>query len=383
MIIHVFNASVVSGPEMLVLPALVNYSRPLKVVFLTELRRGESGLAPLEYARRLGLVVEEVVVKSRFDSSAIQDLVDLFDKNIPQIVHAHDVKASTYTFLAVKKMKAARPRLVSTHHGVRARFGWKIKLFESFYVHVILPHYDTALAVCSGDKKLLEKRGLKNVELHLNGIQRPLVDQDVREELQTKIRKAWGLQDTLLSEDVVLGFVGRLACEKRLDRIFRVLSYLKQRQDLPNWKFIIFGKGALEFKLKKMVTDLGLTQNVIWMGYRQNVGSEVAGFDVLLSMSDAEGLPINILEAGWAATPVFCTAVDGILDVINWDEKLALVSLSDAEEKMADKLAMFIKDKQSRISFATKFQEQVKIAFSESVWLKRLDEIYKNLSNIE
>ncbi len=55
------------------------------------------------------------------------------------------------------------------------------------------------------------------------------------------------------------------------------------------------------------------------MGYRDDVGRELAGLDLVLSFSKAEGLPINLIEAGWAGTPVMSMLVGGVKDLIPGD----------------------------------------------------------------
>lgn len=383
MIVHVFNSSIVSGPETLVIPALPKLGQPVQVIILTEARKGEEGRAPVEYARQFGLTVHEIIVRSRFDRGAIKTLRDLLEEIKPQILHAHDVKASAYTLWAVKKLKDCAPKLVSTHHGVRARRGWKIKLLEQFYVHCILPQYDGVLAVCSSDRELLIKRGLpeEKVFLHLNGVDRALIRPEEREGAATEVREKWGITNLGIKEGtLILGYAGRISSEKGLDRIFKVLKSLMEIEGVPEWVLLIFGKGNYEYPLKQLANDLGIAKHLRWMGYRQKLGSEMAGFDLLFSMSDAEGLPINLLEAAWAGTPVFCTAVDGICDLINWDEETALVSPTDPENKMAKRLAKMISDPHFIEQFAIKFQERVKDTFSGVQWLRNLTTIYSKIS---
>jgi hypothetical protein len=93
MIVQVFNSGVVSGPEMLVFPAIPLFHEPHVVVFLVEKRRGAPGRAPLEFARSLGLRVEAVEVESRFDRRAVGRLRAVLRALSPRVVHAHDVKA--------------------------------------------------------------------------------------------------------------------------------------------------------------------------------------------------------------------------------------------------------------------------------------------------
>src|SRR4051812_11787212 len=119
MIIHLFNSSSISGPERLVLPALASAREHFVIINLREerlKRLRESD--PLEhYAKSLRLDYGDVRVCSLWDDVAIGDLRVLLDRLNPDLIHAHDAKASTYLLYA-RQGGSIRCPIVSTHHGV-------------------------------------------------------------------------------------------------------------------------------------------------------------------------------------------------------------------------------------------------------------------------
>ncbi|NLF24067.1 MAG: glycosyltransferase family 4 protein [Deltaproteobacteria bacterium] len=389
MIVQIFNSTLVSGPETLVLPALPNLGEPVEVVFLSETRRSWDAQKPIAYAQSLGLKTHSVPVRSRIDRHAIADLAALLQKLGAKIAHAHDVKASTYLRAASRQISTVKPKLVSTHHGVRARSGMRASLYEEFYVRFVLPNFDLALVVCTSDRELLIKRGLPphKVKIHLNGIDRPEPPEEQRAEIAQRLHQEWGLADLgITDKTVVIGFAARIAREKRLDRVLRVMQHLHDisRRDplFPDWRLLIFGVGPLELSLKALTKKLGISEHVNWMGYRHGLGNEMAGFDLLVSLSDAEGLPINLLEAGWAATPVFATAVDGNLDLFDLPGLVTMVPVNEKEQSMAEKLAPFIRDPELRRRSGLKFRERVKANFCGKRWLEELKDVYVDLRRI-
>jgi L-malate glycosyltransferase len=378
-IVHLFNSSIVSGPETLVLPALPGLGRRVIVIFLAEARREQESRGPIEYARSLGLETRAVTVRSRIDFKAIGELRKLLREIAPQVVHAHDVKASTY--LAASGLGRRRSyRIFSTHHGVRGRSGWKAKAYESFYCRLVLPFFDRILTVCSSDRSHLARRGvaLSRIRVHLNGVDRRFVAPEERQREAQRIRAAWGLRERgVSSNSLVVGFLGRIAPEKRLDRILDLCVELSKLGAGLEWRLVVFGRGPLEEELKQRTSLLGLTSRVLWMGYRAGVGDELAGFDVLLSYSDAEGLPINLIEAGWAGTPVFATAVDGNLDLIPSRAEGWLVPVTREPAEAARELLGLLKDSKTRAEIGKKFQERVRDGFSGKRWLQDLRKLYE------
>ncbi len=372
-VVHIFNSSRVSGPETLALPALGQLGVPVAVIFLSEERCGVAGRRAIVYAGQLGLQVHEVKVRRRGDLAAVRTLGYLLSALGPKIAHAHDVKASTYLLAAARTSNYAGA-IYSTHHGIHGRPDWKTKLYERFYSHGILPRFDRVLAVSSADRAELIGRGLdpEKVQLHLNGADARAVSPAERPALSRRIRAAWGVP----VEPLIIGLVGRLSFEKRHDRALAVAWQLERLMPELDWRLVCFGFGKLEAELAAQTARLGLEKRVQWMGYRPRVGDEMAGFDLLLSLSDAEGLPINLIEAGWAATPVLATAVGGVCDLLGQPPAGVLVRPSDDPARIAQQIRLLAEAPARREGLGRALRDRVIQKFSRRAWLDRLRELY-------
>ena len=388
MITHLFNSSVVSGPETLVFPALKNLGEPVNIIFLSETRLANESKAPIAYAKSLGHEVFSIPVRGRYDKIAFQALRTTIEEIKPKIVHAHDVKASVYLLKAKQLSKNFKPSIVSTHHGASYRTG-RVKLYEEYYVRRILPRFDRVLTVCTLDQESVLSRGIaaEKIDLHWNGTNRPLVSKIKRESRQIEIRNSWRDQMSnlpLSSDAVFLGAVARLSSEKRHDRMLKVLNHLiKNKKVRKKIVLLCFGTGINEEKLKRMSSALGVDDSVFWMGYSKTIPDEMAGFDVLLSLSDGEGIPINLIEAGWAGTPVLATEVGGISDLIPSKEYGILVQKKESDTEIARALAQSL-DNPGRLEIMGQlFQDRVMSHFSEAAWLTKLKQIYQKLDSAE
>ncbi|AZZ36207.1 hypothetical protein CIK05_05170 [Bdellovibrio sp. qaytius] len=379
MIFHIFNSSLISGPETLAMPALAEIKDKAQIIWLREARvSDEKQKHVASYMQSYGLTYHTIPVESRLDKQAVQKLKELFEKteNL-EVAHAHDVKASFYLLKASEQIQNRKFQTISTHHGVFARSGFINHMYEKYYAHFILPKLDRTLTVCSSDRLVLIKRGLKPAQVvaHLNGVTRNRISQTDRLAAQKKIRQDWGLN---VSEDTfVFGVAARLDHEKRHNLILDVAHELKSNH--PNFKFVIlcFGRGPLEESLKKRTKLLGLDNNVQWRGYRSHLGQEFAGFDSLLSLSSAEGLPINLIESGWAATPVFASNVNGVGDLVTAESLGTLVAADEDVKSIAAKIVGFAASKEKLAQVGLNFQAHVEKHFSQAEWLKNLLEIYR------
>jgi glycosyltransferase involved in cell wall biosynthesis len=379
----------------LVIPSLGALSeslgQPIEVGFLSEERRGAAAFAPVQYAESFGLKTFQVAVRSPLDFRSISALAEVLIKKQPAIVHAHDVKASTYLAAATAYLRACGPRrralvswkLVSTHHGIHARSGAKVRGYELFYSYAVLKLFDRILCVCTSDRDILISRGLKasRVFVHLNGVDRPEVPENARAERQRMIRHDWeNALGISLQGKIVLGIAARLSAEKNHSLLLDALRFLKERTPDLSWICVCFGQGPLDRMLREKTERLGLRGQVHWAGYRKDLSAEMAGFDLLISLSRGEGLPINLLEAGWSRTPVLAVAVDGVQDLLPLsDPELRLLRLEPPAQ--IEPLALHIQQLMTQPvqlrNLSDRLYRRVSFEFSGQMWRSCMVKIYQ------
>jgi glycosyltransferase involved in cell wall biosynthesis len=100
--------------------------------------------------------------------------------------------------------------------------------------------------------------------------------------------------------DVV--YVGLLARYKRLDILLKAVASVKQ--SIPRIKLAIIGRGKLETKLKRLAQRLGLGDNVCFIGHKNNIAYYLNRSRILILTSEAEGLPMVMIEALSCGLPV-------------------------------------------------------------------------------
>ncbi len=97
-------------------------------------------------------------------------------------------------------------------------------------------------------------------------------------------------------------FLGRIDGEKRIDLLVQAMCQL-QRTDI---QMAIAGHGGVEKKLKRMVAQLGLSDQVRFTGFipAEDVPGLMNSIDVFVMPSEAELLSISTLEAMACSRPV-------------------------------------------------------------------------------
>jgi len=376
-IVHLFNSSLVSGPENLVLRNLAGRGWPMEIWNLEETRTTTEEDHPLAQAcRRLGFVYRPFVVKSRWDPEVMAKLREYLIAERVELLHAHDVKASTYALGALRGLGPRRPRLVSTHHGIDGRPDFKTKLYERFYRYIVLPRFDAVLTVSSADEKILRtsSRLASRLHLHRNGLEGRSRTRQERALERHQARGEWGVAE----EAKILGFVGRLSPEKN------PLKALETLRELPSvWRLVVAGVGSLESDLREYARAHGIQGRVVFLGYRPGISQELAGFDLVLCVSRAEGLPLFALEAGWAGTPVLAHRVGGLPEVLGEGAGAFLVDPDISPREMARRIELLDTDPDAWDRAGEALKVRVESDFSGQAWRQTLQRVYEAVGFVQ
>jgi glycosyltransferase involved in cell wall biosynthesis len=108
-----------------------------------------------------------------------------------------------------------------------------------------------------------------------------------------------------------VGFIGRLDPVKRIEDLVIAISLLSEDVSLD-----IYGEGPRHSDLESLTDRLALKQRVKLHGAIGGPAEALAGMDVLVLPSDAEGFGLVLIEAMAAGVPVIGADAPGIRDVI-------------------------------------------------------------------
>ena len=108
----------------------------------------------------------------------------------------------------------------------------------------------------------------------------------------------------------LIGSVGRLASQKRYERLVEALA------ELPGVHAVIVGEGSERGRLEERARELGVADRLHLPGHRDDVGAALATMDVFVICSDREGMSNAMLEALWAGVPVVSTDVSGAMEAL-------------------------------------------------------------------
>ncbi len=177
------------------------------------------------------------------------------------------------------------------------------------------------------------------------------------------------------AKSVIIGYVGRLSSEKRLDVLLRAVARL-----YADWpvRVLIYGDGPERTALSSLAAVLGIADRVQWMGETDDIWSAYAHMDIVCLCSPRESSSNMVLEAMAAGKAVVVSAVGGLPELIGFG-RLGISVPPDNVEALADALVELIAGDERRRALGERAGREVTIAHdAEHVgrqWLELLGEV--------
>lgn len=185
--------------------------------------------------------------------------------------------------------------------------------------------------------------------------------------VREKLRRELGIGNKF-----VVGNVGRFTYQKNHEYLLQVFNeVLKIKQDAI---LFLVGYGELEQEIKKQAKNLGIVDNVIYLGERKDVNKILQAMDVFVFPSRFEGLGIVVLEA--LASGLGCVVSNKVPEDVVICDKVKMLSLEDDVNVWAETVIGLSKcDRVSEISALEINGYNIK---NES---KKLEEFYIGMFN--
>jgi glycosyltransferase involved in cell wall biosynthesis len=260
--------------------------------------------------RSMGLEVNVFPMRRPSLSSIVRLMRSFLDR--PAVIHAHGRGAAFFALWVKLLMRV--PVLYTPHgqHYARER-GWRYVgawLFELWFRVV----FDSIFYVSEGERTLARKHGipLRRSRVIVSGV-RVEVAQDVMN---------GGTKEPLLRELAipqgrpVIGWIGSLHYGKGIDILLKSVPLV--RTEIPDAVWVVIGGGdpKLVNHYRRVVTDEGLSNCVYLLGECLDAHRFIPVFDIFISTSRGEGLPLTLLEVMACGVPIVASDVVGNRDVL-------------------------------------------------------------------
>lgn len=312
-VLHVLNSRIYSGAEKVV----------CQIIHMFE---GQTGMV---YCSPYSEIVENMLKIEQVEYRPVSTLLPgelrkIIEKEQPDVIHAHDMRASFVAALCCGSI----PLISHIHNnaydsrGLSAKSiayllaGWKARhilwvsrsSFEGYFFHRLFAKKSSVLFNIIDLEQVYDRR-----------------DQDTA------------------SYDYDTIYIGRLTYQKNPQRLMRLCALMKQQK--PDIRMAVVGTGELEAETKALCEELGLQNNVFFLGFQSNPMKIIHDSKSLILPSRWEGTPMCALEAMALGVPVVSTPTDGLVDLLEEGET---GFLSDEDAVLAQRVVQLSTDPQLR-----------------------------------
>ena len=142
-----------------------------------------------------------------------------------------------------------------------------------------------------------------------------------------------------LQENYDILFLGRMSQPKNPLRLVRVLELVQNRY--PRLQAAIVGKGDMEEAVRAAIQESPARDHIHMLGYQNNAYGLLKRAKLMIMTSLWEGTPMCALEAMALGTPIVSTPVDGLCDLV---DPGVTGFLEETDEALADRCAEILKD---------------------------------------
>ena len=368
-ILHVIDSGGLYGAEIMLLNLIAEQIPRGQNPTIASI--GEKGIKekPIEKeALKRGVDVVKFRMQPGPNFSGVMEILRYAHRENFDILHSHGYKGNIL-FGFVPKFIRKLP-LVSTLHGWTSTQGFsKIRIYEWLdlqslrFIDAVVVVNQIMLAIT----RLKKRRGI-NLLVVNNGIRE--TDATAADcKLDPKIID-------FCNSGFVFGSIGRLSTEKGYKYLIEALTILvKNGLDV---KLIIIGDGYERDNLEKQIRDNKLQNNIFLSGYREYAKCYLPFLNTFVMSSLTEGLPITILEAMQAKTPIVATYVGGIPDVLDNGQAGLLVKPKNPVE-LAKAMEMIYHDEKLAAQLTTIAYDRVSSKYSSKNMALGYGHIYQNL----
>ena len=254
----------------------------------------------------LGLVNMDVIrreIRPVWDLGGLVRLHAFLRREPYHIVHTHTSKAGFVGRLAARL--AGVPVIVHTAHGFAFHEASPVssRLFYSTLERMAARWCDRIVSVSEFHRRWAIELGMcspRRIVAIPNGI--ASVSRNSEVELGG-LRRQLGVQH----DDLLILSLARLAPDKGLEYLIEAAAILLRMG--RRIQVAIAGEGPTRDRLEQMARNLGVTDRVVFLGFREDVGDLLAASDLVVLPSLREGLSMALLEAMAAGKPVIATSI--------------------------------------------------------------------------
>lgn len=258
---------------------------------------------------------------------AVRQLRNIIESEEHDIVYCHTSVGATVARLAALKLRKRGVRVVNFAHGTYFYQGAPLHNWVLYYpLYKALSLVTDATVTITPEDFIFSKRHFRHSRVYyVEGIgidpgRFPAIDQQM-------VRNAYREELSIPQDATVLIYCAELSRNKNQVFLLHVLAELLRQE--TGFYLILAGTDHSAGRCLSVAESLGVSQNVRFLGWRDDIVQLYAMSDICTASSIREGLGLNLIEAMVCEVPVVATSNSGHRAVITQGKNGMIVELGD------------------------------------------------------
>lgn len=343
-ILHILSSNSFSGAENVAMTIIKNSKKNYEV-----------GYASVEGPIRNALEKNDIEFVPMNELS-LKEIRRIIKEWQPDIIHAHDFKASIKSALSTLSI----PIIAHIHQSPDWFKNYNIKSINVLLASIRFKKIIFVTPTLLDSAKVLKT--IKNKIIVISNI----IDIN---EVYKKSEKELPLQK------FDLAFVGRLEEVKDPLRFIRIVKRTKEfKNDI---KVVIVGDGSMKQECKDLIKEYGLEKNIDMKGFLENPLVPLTNSQIYVMTSESEGLPLSVLEALSLGKPVLVTKLDEIIKAIGSETLL----VCETDDEFIENINNLKNDKEFYKQKSIQSKKKALELFDIEVYIDKFNSIYQELGH--
>ena len=317
------------------------------------------------------------------DIRCLYQLIKIFKKEKPDIVHTHTPKAGILGMTAAKYCGVKTRIHTVAGLPMMVEKGWKYRLLrfveKRTYVAAnhVWPNSNSLLQVIT-DLKICDPKKLRVIAKgSTNGIDVDFFDKaTIDSQLLDKIKGSINYS----SQNKYLLFIGRLVVDKGIVELLNVFATMQKTNE--SLRLILVGdyETALDPLPDETTRQIDNNPSVIRISWTEDVKYYMSLADLFVFPSHREGFPNVLLQAGAMEVPLICSRIAGNVDIVTHGET-GLIFDSGDQQQMQEQIQFALNNTEHIKSMAERLHNKVRQDYRrENIWQNILA-AYQSISN--
>jgi glycosyltransferase involved in cell wall biosynthesis len=182
----------------------------------------------------------------------------------------------------------------------------------------------------------------------------------------------WGVPE----RTATIGIIAGLRPVKNHLMLLDAARTLRRRE--ADFRVVIVGDGPIRDELERTVDTMGLSERVVFLGWRHDVPRVLTGLDIVTLTSSSEAFPLCILEAMASERAVVATDVGDVARVVADGETGFVIPVGDPEA-LADRLEQLIADPSLRARMGAAGRRLVRKTYTKEAMIRRYEALFDEI----